>query len=173
MSVDVITGTVHKFGDNINTDLISPARYMEYSNDVIAAHAMEGADPDFSSKMKLGDIIVAGKNFGSGSSRETAPIALKGIGVSVVIAEFFARIFYRNCINIGLPALICKEANKINNGDKLEILPYEGIIKNLSSGAEYKADPLPAVIMNLVKRGGLLEDLEYSRKESANITQSD
>ena len=159
-----MSGRVHKFGDNINTDLISPAQYMECSNDVIAAHAMVGADPDFPKKIKPGDFIVAGKNFGSGSSRETAPIALKGIGVSAVIAEFFARIFYRNCINIGLSALICKQASEIDDGDELEVMPQDGIIKNLTQGKEYRCDPLPENIMKIIAHGGLLEELEHRLK---------
>ena len=159
-----MTGRVHKFGDNINTDLISPAQYMEASNEVIAAHAMVGADPEFPKKMRRGDFIVAGKNFGSGSSRETAPIALKGIGVSVVIAEFFARIFYRNCINIGLPALICAQCGEIKEGDELEVLPEDGLIRNLTSGKEYQCDPLPPNIMNIIAHGGLLEELEHRMK---------
>lgn len=121
MSIARIKGKVHKFGDNINTDLISPAQYMEMSNEIIAQHAMEGADPEFMEKMKPGDIIVAGKNFGSGSSRETAPLALKNAGVSVVIAEFFARIFYRNSINIGLPVLMTKDTSSIQDDDELEV----------------------------------------------------
>lgn len=152
---------VHKFGDNINTDLISPAQYMELDNAGIAAHAMEGADPDFPKKMKLGDCIVAGKNFGSGSSRETAPIALKGCGVSVVIAEFYARIFYRNCINIGLPVMICEQAGELRDGDLLEVEPLTGEIRNLTSGKKYHCKPLPENIMTIIEHGGLLGDLDH------------
>lgn len=155
----MISCTVHKFGDNINTDLISPAQYMELDMEGIAAHAMEGADPDFSRKMKRGDCIVAGKNFGSGSSRETAPIALKGCGVSVVIAKFFARIFYRNCINIGLPVMICEDADEIGEGDRLEVDPLSGRIRNLSTGKDYRCKPLPENVMQIIEHGGLLGDL--------------
>ena len=161
MAERVIQGRVHKFGDNINTDLISPAQYMEFSNDVIAAHAMEGADPDFPKRMKPGDIVVAGKNFGSGSSRETAPIALKEIGVSVVIAEFYARIFYRNCINIGLSVLICDQADEINGGDELSVYPQSGVIRNLSTGKEYHCRPLPENILSIIEHGGLMGYLEH------------
>lgn len=161
MSITLVKGITHKFGDNINTDLISPAQYMELDNAGIAAHAMEGADADFPKKMKKGDIVVAGKNFGSGSSRETAPMALKNIGVSVVIAEFFARIFYRNCINIGLPVLICEKASEINEGDELEVQLNKGYIKDITNGKEYVCDPLPKNIMTLIAHGGLLGDLEY------------
>jgi len=152
----IIVGKARIFGDNINTDLISPAQYMECSNEVIAAHAMEGIDPLFTKRIQVGDILVAGKNFGSGSSRETAPIALKGAGISVIIAEFYARIFYRNCINIGLPALICTESPKINEGDVLEIHPMEGIIKNITQNTEYTCPALSYDIMQILKAGGLL-----------------
>lgn len=159
MSTELTQGRVHKFGDNINTDLISPAQYMEYSNKIIAAHAMEGADPDFPQKVNTGDIVVAGANFGSGSSRETAPIALKGCGVSAVIAKFFARIFYRNCINIGLPAIICSEADKINDGDVIQVDIGCGIIKNLSNGEEYACEALGAEVRQILENGGLMGDL--------------
>lgn len=164
MSGSLIKGFVHKFGDNINTDLISPAQYMEMSNEQIAAHAMEGADPDFVKKMKPGDIVVAGKNFGSGSSRETAPIALKGAGVSVVIAEFYARIFYRNCINIGLPVLMTDSVSRIDEGDELEVDPINGVIKNVTKGEEYVCNILPEYIMNIIKAGGLLNQLEEKER---------
>jgi 3-isopropylmalate/(R)-2-methylmalate dehydratase small subunit len=162
MSKKTLRGRAHVFGDNINTDLISPAQYMEMSNEVIAAHAMEGADPDFTKKMKPGDIVVAGANFGSGSSRETAPIALQGCGVSVVIAKFFARIFYRNCINIGLPVLICEQAGEIGEGDELEVEPEAGVIRNLTSESIciYRCAPLPPNILALIANGGLLGDLD-------------
>ena len=161
MQKNTLCGTVHKFGDNINTDLISPAQYMELDNAGIAAHAMEGADPNFVQKMKPGDIIVAGNNFGSGSSRETAPIALKGCGVSVVIAKFFARIFYRNCINIGLPVMICEEADQIADGDSQEVNPLSGVIRDTTTGKEFHCKPLSDNIMEIVAHGGLLGDLEY------------
>lgn len=155
---------VHKFEDNINTDLISPAQYMELDNDGIAVHAMEGADPDFAQKMKPGDCIVAGNNFGSGSSRETAPIALKGCGVSVVIARFYARIFYRNCINIGLPVMICEQADEIRDGDELEVEPVTGEIRDLTTGQRYQCKPLPTNILEIIEHGGLQDDLEYKLK---------
>ena len=160
MSIARIKGKVHKFGNNINTDLISPAQYMEMSNEIIAQHAMEGADPDFMKKMKPGDIIVAGKNFGSGSSRETAPIALKNAGVSVVIAEFFARIFYRNSINIGLPVLITKDTSSIQDGDELEVDAQKGIIKNITRKEEYTCTVLPENILSIIEAGGLLKQLD-------------
>jgi 3-isopropylmalate/(R)-2-methylmalate dehydratase small subunit len=160
MTTDIIRGRVHKFGDNINTDAINPAKYMELSINDMIAHVMEGADPNFAKNVKPGDIMVAGKNFGSGSSRETSPTSIKGTGVSVVIAEFFARIFYRNAINVGLKVLICKQASEISAGDELEVAPSTGRILNLTTGKEYLCDPLPNHILELVKDGGLISHLE-------------
>ena len=159
MSQETIRGKVHKFGDNINTDLINPAQYMELSLQEMIAHAMEGANPDFAAKVKPGDIMVAGKNFGSGSSRETAPMIIKGCGISVVIAEFFARIFYRNAINIGLKVLICPTAGQINDGDALEVDPVGGVITNLTTGERHACSTLPAHILELVNAGGLVGHL--------------
>ena len=155
-----IEGRVHRFGDNINTDLICPGKYMELSNEEIAAHAMTGADADFPKKVQPGDIIVAGKNFGSGSSRETAPQAIKSSGVSLVIAELFARIFYRNCINIGLPVLILPNTSGIRDGDRLDVRLGEGLIRNLVTGDSWTCDPIPENIMEMLKAGGLIPLLE-------------
>lgn len=166
MSIHTIRGRSYVFGDNINTDLISPAQYMELDNAGIAAHAMEGADATFPKRFCSGGIVVAGKNFGSGSSRETAPIALKGIGVSVVIAQFFARIFYRNSINIGLPVLICPQAADICEGDELEVEFLSGEIRNLTQKTVYRADPLPSNIMELVNAGGLMEYIKNCKGET-------
>ena len=156
----IICGKVHKFGDNINTDFINPAQYMELSMEEMIAHAMEGADPDFSSKVQPGDIMVAGKNFGSGSSRETAPLVIKGSGISVLVAEFFARIFYRNAINIGLKVLVCVTASEIEAGAKLRIDPAAGTIEELSTGRRHVCTALPKHILTLVEDGGLLPHLE-------------
>jgi 3-isopropylmalate/(R)-2-methylmalate dehydratase small subunit len=163
--MSILKGRVHKFGDNINTDLISPAQYMELSDEGMAAHAMEGADADFPGKVKQNDIIVAGGNFGSGSSRETAPRAIKGCGVSVVIAEFFARIFYRNAINIGLPVLMLSDVSGLHAGDELEVDPGQGLIKNLTTKKEYRCDALPSHILDLIADGGLMPQLERKVKE--------
>lgn len=160
MRNNIIRGKVHKFGDNINTDAISPAQYMEQSVEVMIEHAMEKANPDFSKKVKSGDIMVAGKNFGSGSSRETAPMIIKGSGISVIIAEFFARIFYRNAINIGLKVLITDSVSEINDGDELEVDPAKGTIYNITTGKRYQCSGLPEHIMKLVEDGGLLNQLE-------------
>ncbi|MFZ7102158.1 MAG: 3-isopropylmalate dehydratase small subunit [Peptococcaceae bacterium] len=160
----IIRGHVHKFGDNINTDLISPAQYIGLADEIMIAHAMEGADPDFPRKVKPGDIIVAGKNFGSGSSRETAPLIIKGSGISVVIAEFFARIFYRNAINIGLSVLTTDCVAEINTGDELEVDPLQGTIHNMTIGRKYQCTKLPEHIMELVHDGGLINHLEKKLK---------
>ena len=155
-----IEGRVHRFGDNINTDLICPGQYMELPEEEIAAYAMIGADADFPKKVKRGDIIVAGRNFGSGSSRETAPQAIKSCGVSLVVAELFARIFYRNCINIGLPVLILPDTSGISDGDRLEVLLGEGMIHNTTTEGRWTCDPIPEKIMEIINAGGLLPLLE-------------
>ena len=160
MASEPISGRVHKFGDNINTDLINPAQYMELSMDEMIAHAMEGADRGFAAHVKQGDIMVAGKNFGSGSSRETAPMIIKGCGISVVIAEFFARIFYRNAINIGLKVLICPDAGGIQTGDILQVDPVNGVIFDKTTGKTYMSSKLPNHIMDLVNAGGLIPHLK-------------
>lgn len=160
MADTAIRGRVHKFGDNINTDFINPAQVMELPMEEQIRHAMEGADPEFSKKVRPGDIMVAGKNFGSGSSRETAPMVIKGSGISVLIAEFFARIFYRNAINIGLKVLICPNTSEIADGDELEVDVSAGRIHNLTTGREYLCDRLPDNILELVQDGGLIPHLQ-------------
>ncbi|NLK66674.1 MAG: 3-isopropylmalate dehydratase small subunit [Campylobacteraceae bacterium] len=149
---------VWKFGDNIDTDIIIAARYLNTSDpDVLAKYIMEDADKDFAKKVQKGDIIVAGENFGSGSSREHAPIALKAAGISAVIAKSFARIFYRNSFNTGLLILECKEADKIDENDSLEIDVNGGIIKNLTKNEEYKFEPIPEFMQELLNAGGLIK----------------
>ena len=156
-----ICGKVHKFGDNINTDLISPAYYIGKADEIMIAHAMEGADPDFSKKVQPGDIIVAGHNFGSGSSRETAPFVIKGSGIACVIAQSYARIFYRNAINIGLPILECDAAaQEIQSGDDVEVNFDTGVITDHTTGKTYQAQPFPPFIQNIIKAGGLLNSIE-------------
>ena len=154
-----IHGRVHKFGDNINTDLISPAYYIGKPDEVMIAHAMEGADPEFSKKVQPGDIIVAGHNFGPGSSRETAPFVIKGSGIACVIASSYARIFFRNAINIGLPILTFDHVDEINGGDELEVDPIAGAIADITTGKEYACSCLPENIMELVRDGGLIAHL--------------
>lgn len=156
------SGFVHKYGDNVDTDVIIPARYLN-SPDAkeLAQHCMEDIDPDFVKNVKQGDIIVANENFGCGSSREHAPISIKASGVSCVIATTFARIFYRNAINVGLPILECKEASqKIENGDKVEIDFDTGKITNATKGETYQAEPFPEFIQNIINKGGLLNSIK-------------
>ena len=156
--MEKIRGKVWKFGDNIDTDVIIPARYLNTTDPAeLAKHCMEDADPEFSKKVKSGDIIVAGKNFGCGSSREHAPIAIKGCGISCVIACSFARIFYRNAFNTGLLILECPEAvDSTEEGDELEIYPEEGKIVNLVKGETYYTKPLPAFMKEILEDGGLI-----------------
>lgn len=155
-------GTVHKFGDNVDTDVIIPARYLNTADHKeLASHCMEDIDKEFIHKVKDGDIITAGANFGCGSSREHAPIAIKESGVSCVIASTFARIFYRNAINIGLPILECPEAaNDIDGGDEVDIDFDTGIITNLTKGKTYQAEPFPEFIKEIIAAGGLLNSLK-------------
>jgi 3-isopropylmalate/(R)-2-methylmalate dehydratase small subunit len=151
-------GKVYKFGNDVDTDAIIPARYLNTSDpQELGRHCMEDADPEFPRKVKAGDIIVAGKNFGCGSSREHAPLAIKAAGVSCVIAQSFARIFYRNSINIGLAILECPKCiDEIGTGDQLEVDLKSGAITNLTSGRSYLAEPFPDFMQNIVAQGGLI-----------------
>jgi 3-isopropylmalate/(R)-2-methylmalate dehydratase small subunit len=152
-----LQGKVWKFGDNVDTDLIIAARYLNTSEpSELAKHVMEDADPEFVEKMTPGDIIVAGENFGCGSSREHAPIALKAAGVAAVIAPSFARIFYRNAFNMGLPIFELKEANEINEGDEVRVDMDKGEIVNLTQNKTYKFVPIPEFMQQLVDAGGLI-----------------
>lgn len=155
----ILKGRVWSFGNDIDTDAIIPARYLNTSDpQELARHIMEDADKAFPSKVKKGDIIVAGKNFGCGSSREHAPIAIKAAGIQAVIAKSFARIFYRNSFNIGLPIFESAEASeKIKEGDVVEIDADNGIIKNITQGAQYAAKPIPPFMQELINAGGLIE----------------
>ena len=158
-------GTVHKFGDNVDTDVIIPARYLNTaSHKELAAHCMEDIDADFVNKVKEGDIMVAEKNFGCGSSREHAPIAIKAAGVSCVIAETFARIFYRNAINIGLPIIECPEAAKgIEEGDQVEVDFDSGMIYNKTKGTEYKGQAFPEFMQKIISNGGLINYINNAK----------
>lgn len=155
-------GRVHKFGDNVDTDVIIPARYLNRSDEEwLASHCMEDIDADFAKNVKKGDIMVAEANFGCGSSREHAPIAIKASGISCVIASTFARIFYRNAINIGLAILECDEAaENIKDGDEVEVDFDSGLIKNLTDGKTYQAQPFPEFIQNIIKNGGLMNSIK-------------
>lgn len=153
-------GNVWKFGDDIDTDLILPGRYLIYSDvDELKKHCMEGADSNFSSKFRKGDFIVAGRNFGCGSSREHAPISLKGIGVSAIIAESFARIFYRNAINVGIPLLEVESTNKIKNNTPIEVDIDSGEII-LDDGSVLTFKKIPDFMQDILKEGGLIEYLK-------------
>ena len=156
-----ISGYVYKFSDNIDTDVIIPARYLNISSpNELGKHCMEDISKDFVNNISKGDIIVAGKNFGCGSSREHAPIAIKASGISCVIASTFARIFYRNAINIGLPILECDEASKdIEYRDEVKIDFNSGVIFNKTKAKSYKAEAFPEFIQNIIKNGGLLQSL--------------
>ncbi|UZT82416.1 3-isopropylmalate dehydratase small subunit [Caproicibacterium sp. BJN0003] len=158
----IANGTVHKYGDNVDTDVIIPARYLNTaSHEELAKHCMEDIDATFVSKVKAGDIIVANKNFGCGSSREHAPIAIKASGISCVIASTFARIFYRNSINIGLPILECPEAaQEIKDGDEVEVNFNSGKILDKTLGKTFQAQPFPPFIQNIIEKGGLLNSLK-------------
>lgn len=150
-------GRAHKVGDDINTDLIISGRYKFKTLDdrELAKHVMEDLDPEFYKKLSPGDFIVAGRNFGCGSSREQAPLAIKYAGVSAVIAESFARIFFRNAINIGLPLVECKEAKKIEEGDELQVDLMKGVIENKTHGFKLAVKPLPEFMVNILEDGGL------------------
>jgi 3-isopropylmalate/(R)-2-methylmalate dehydratase small subunit len=163
----MLKGKVHKYGANVDTDAIIPARYLNISEPAeLAKHCMEGIDPEFISKVKPGDIIMATTNFGSGSSREHAPLAIKAAGISCIIAKSFARIFFRNAINIGLPLLECEEAvAKTKAGDTLEVDLSSGKIKNLTSGMEFRAKSYPDFMSELISAGGLIE---YTKKRLAS-----
>ena len=154
----IVTGKVFKYGDNVDTDVIIPARYLNTSNHKeLAAHCMEDIDLDFVKKVQPGDIIVANKNFGCGSSREHAPIAIKESGISCVIASTFARIFYRNAINIGLPIVECEAAVKaIEAGDQLEVDFSTGVIKNISKNESYQGEAFPAFMQKIIDNNGLI-----------------
>jgi 3-isopropylmalate/(R)-2-methylmalate dehydratase small subunit len=154
-----LQGKVWKFGNDVDTDAIIPARYLNTIDPKeLAAHCMEDADPEFAAKVKPGDIIAAGKNFGCGSSREHAPIAIKAAGVACVVAHSFARIFYRNAFNMGLPILECPEgAERIKTGDELEVDLDSGVIVNLTRKETYRAQAIPPFMQKLIQAGGLIE----------------
>ena len=155
-------GIVHRYGDNVDTDVIIPARYLNTANHKeLAQHCMEDIDPDFVKKAVKGDIMVAGSNFGCGSSREHAPIVIKESGISCVIAKSFARIFYRNAINIGLPILECEQAGeKIGAGDEVEVNFDTGVITNITKSESFQAAAFPDFIKNIIASGGLLSSIQ-------------
>ena len=156
----MMRGRGFKFGDDISTDLIAPGRYFHLRSNLpeLAKHVLEDADPEFASKVKPGDIVVGGRNFGLGSSREHAPTIMKIVGVGAVLAKSFARIFFRNSINIGLPVLIC-DTDKIDEGDMLEIDLRKGVVRNLTKNLEISFSPLPEVMIKILSDGGLVDHI--------------
>ncbi len=164
MEEKILKGRSFKFGDDISTDLIAPGRYFHLRSNLceLAKHVLEDADPQFAEKVKKGDFVVGGKNFGLGSSREHAPAIIKLSGIGAVLAKSFARIFFRNCINVGLPALIC-DTDKIDEGDNIKINLSTGIIYNLDKDIEIKFNPLPQVMIKILSDGGLTEHIKKNK----------
>jgi 3-isopropylmalate/(R)-2-methylmalate dehydratase small subunit len=161
----ILKGKAHKFGDNINTDDIIAAKYLDSQDEkFLGSKCMENIDPDFIHRVKEGDIMVGGANFGCGSSREHAPWAIRGCGIPVVIAKSFARIFYRNSINVGLPIMICDQADEIKTGDELEIDLDSGTIKDLTSNKTYTSQKFPGFMQEIVKEKGLLNWIKKNNK---------
>jgi 3-isopropylmalate/(R)-2-methylmalate dehydratase small subunit len=163
-SQEMLKGKSFKFGDDISTDLIAPGRYFHLRSNLheLAKYVLEDADPEFVSKVKTGDFVVGGRNFGLGSSREHAPTIMKLAGVGAVLAKSFARIFFRNSINIGLPVLIC-DTGKIEDGDELEINLSKGVIKNITRKLEISFSPLPDVMIKILNDGGLVEHITKNK----------
>ncbi len=161
----ILEGTAWCFGDDVNTDVILPGKYLKYTSQEGAAHVMEGIDPTFAGRVQPGDIVVGGANFGCGSSRESAPGALKYAGVAAIVAVSFARIFYRNAINLGLPVLVCAEARKIAPGSRIVVDVEGGEIRVPATGERFVADALTGHILELVQAGGLLPFLERRCQE--------
>jgi 3-isopropylmalate/(R)-2-methylmalate dehydratase small subunit len=166
---DLLSGLAFRYGDSVDTDVIIPARYCtRFDMEYLAEHCLEDLDATFVKRVKPGDIIVAGHNFGCGSSRENAPLAIKGAGVSCVIAKSFARIFYRNSINIGLPILIAPEAAEgIQEGDQIEVAPASGKIRNLTRGGEWQASAFPPEVQTIITAGGLVGYVRHRLAEKA------
>ncbi len=162
--VDFIIGNALKYGDNINTDIISPPAYMERPIGEAASYAMSPVDTAFASSVQPGDIFVAENNLGSGSSRETAPLTLKFLGIQAILAKSYARIFYRNCINLGILAIECPETDKISMLDTLKIDTTQGMVYNLTSGESYACDKIPPHILSLVSCGGLVASLKQTQE---------
>jgi 3-isopropylmalate/(R)-2-methylmalate dehydratase small subunit len=166
----IVRGKVWKYGDNINTDIISPPQYMELSVAEAAKYTLSALDAEFAGKVGKGDILVAGNNFGSGSSRETSPLTLRYLGVGAIVAKFFARIFYRNAINIGLPVVECREADRISTNDVIEINFEQGRITNTTKSEVYNCSAIPPHILELVQEGGLVAYLKKRLIEPAETS---
>ena len=159
-------GKAHVYGNNVDTDVIIPARYLGATKaDELAAHCMEDIDKEFVNRVKPGDIIIAGLNFGCGSSREHAPMAIKASGISCVVAASYSRIFFRNAFNIGLPIFVCAEVGKsAETGDEISVDLESGIIRNETRGETYKAQPIPPFMMDMIKKGGLMAKIALERE---------
>jgi 3-isopropylmalate/(R)-2-methylmalate dehydratase small subunit len=155
-----MSGRAWVFGDSVDTDAIAPGAWMKHGIEELARHCLEVADPEFASGVRPGDVLVAGRDFGAGSSREQAPQALKHLGVAALVAESFAGLFYRNAFNLGLPALVCPEARRVRPGDELNVDPLAGRIDNLTRGETLVCEPIPEHLMQIVRDGGLLAQLE-------------
>ncbi len=163
------TGRVWRFGDNLNTDVLAPGAYMKFGIEEIARHCLEAVEPRFATEVQPGDVLVAGRNCGAGSSREQAPQALKHLGVAALVAESFAGLFYRNALNLGLPALVCAEAKRFRADDRLRVDAELGRIDNLTTGETLACEPIPPHLMQMIRDGGLLPHLEkrLARERSA------
>lgn len=154
------SGRAWVFGDNVDTDVLAPGQYMKSGIDELARHCLESVDPAFAASVKPGDVVVGRRNFGTGSSREQAPEALKHLGVAALVAESYAGLFYRNAINLGLPAVVCADAQRIGAGDRVSVDPEAGRIENLTTGEALACEPIPAHLMQLLGDGGLVPHLE-------------
>jgi 3-isopropylmalate/(R)-2-methylmalate dehydratase small subunit len=153
-------GKAWVFGDNVDTDVLAPGKYMKSGIDEMARHCLEAVEPGFAGNVQAGDVVVGRRNFGTGSSREQAPQALKHLGVAVLVAESFAGLFYRNALNLGLPAVVCADAGRIRAGDRVRVDPEAGRIENLSTGEMLACEPIPAHLMQMLSDGGLVPHLE-------------
>ncbi len=157
---NIVSGKAWRFGDEINSDLLAPGLYLKSANEIMAQHCLESVDPTFAKTVQAGDVIVAGHNFGVGSAREQAALSLQLLKVGAVLAESFARIFYRNALNFGVPCLFFPQYNEISAGDKLEVDAVAGTVKNITTGKNYTVDPIPSHLMEMITDGGLMPHLK-------------
>jgi 3-isopropylmalate/(R)-2-methylmalate dehydratase small subunit len=153
------SGRAWVFGDNVDTDVLAPGQFMKSGIDEMARHCLEAVEPEFAGSVRAGDVVVGRRNFGTGSSREQAPQALKHLGVAALVAESFAGLFYRNAINLGLPAVVCADARRIRAGDQVRVDPQAGRIENLTTGEALACEPIPAHLMQMLRDGGLVPHL--------------
>lgn len=160
-------GRAFVFGDNVDTDTLAPGLYMKKPIEEMARHTLEALDPTFATSVRAGDIVVGGENFGMGSSREQAVMTLRQLGVAAVVAKSFAGLFFRNALNLGLPALACADAGKIRAGDRLAIAPEDGKVENLTIGETYACEPIPPHLVEMIRDGGLIPHLEKKLKRRA------